>query len=61
MSDLFELAVLLLRHDFLHGVAGSDPQRARLDALQRHVGAQREPLVYHLALLQSAQLATHEY
>lgn len=59
--DLFELAVLLFRHDLFHGVAGTYAQGPWLDALQGHVGAEREPLVNHLALLQTVQLATHEH
>lgn len=60
-TDLFELAVLLFGHDLLHGVAGTYTQGAWLDALQRHVGAEREPLVDHLTLLQAVQLTTHEH
>lgn len=60
-TDLFELAVLLFRHDLLHGVPGTNTQGPRLDALQRHVGAEREPLINHLALLQTVQLTTHEH
>lgn len=60
-TDLFELAVLLLGHDLLHGVPGAYSQRARLDALQGHVGAEREPLVDHLSPLETVQLAAHEH
>lgn len=59
--DLFEFDILLFRHDLLHGVPGTNTQGARLDALQRHVGTEREPFINHLALLQTVQLATHEH
>lgn len=60
-ADLFELAVLLFGHDLLHRVAGAHAQGARLDALEGHVGAEGEPLVDHLALLQAVQQAAHEH
>ena len=60
-SDLLEFAVLLFRHDLLHGVASTNTQGARLNALQRNVGAKGEPFIDHLSLLQSVKLATHEH
>lgn len=60
-SYFFEFVILFLWHDFLQGIACSHTQGARLNSLQRHMRAQREPLVDHLAPLQPAQKASHEH
>lgn len=53
-THFFEFTVLFLRHNLLHGVSHSYTEWTWLDSLQRHIGAQRKPLIDHLAPLQLA-------